>query len=34
MPFLNILKKKKIPFREFKIKKFDEDTLGKLFFLL
>ncbi len=29
--FLTSLKSKKIPFREINIKKFDEDTLGKLF---
>mgnify|MGYP001219487949 CR=1 FL=1 len=29
--FLAALKSKKIPFREINIKKFDEDTLGKLF---
>ena len=29
--FLTALKSKKIPFREINIKKFDEDTLGKLF---
>ncbi len=29
--FLTVLKSKKIPYREINIKKFDEDTLGKLF---
>ena len=29
--FIEILKKNKTPFREFNIKKFDEQTLGKLF---
>ena len=29
--FLTAIKSKKIPFREIKIKKFDEETLGKLF---
>ncbi len=29
--FITALNSKKIPFREIKIKKFDEDTLGKLF---
>ncbi len=29
--FINILKKNKIPFREFKIKSFNEETLGELF---
>ncbi len=31
--FISVLKEKKIPFREITIKKFDEKTLGKLFFL-
>ena len=31
--FLEVLKKKKIPFREIKVKKFDESTLGELFLL-
>ena len=31
--FLEVLKKKKIPFREIKVKKFDENTLGELFLL-
>tara|TARA_B100001540_G_scaffold8563_1_gene7459 strand:+ start:687 stop:1799 length:1113 start_codon:yes stop_codon:yes gene_type:complete len=31
--FIKILKEKKIPVREIIIKKFDENTLGKLFFL-
>tara|TARA_Y100000590_G_scaffold124749_1_gene142753 strand:+ start:5297 stop:6469 length:1173 start_codon:yes stop_codon:yes gene_type:complete len=31
--FRNILKEKKIPYREMVIKKFDEDTLGRLFLL-
>lgn len=30
--FIKILKEKKIPFREIIVKKFDEDTIGKLFF--
>jgi len=29
--FLNVLKKKKIPYREFKVNKIDEKILGKLF---
>ena len=29
--FMKILKKKKIPFREFVIRDFDEKTLGELF---
>ena len=29
--FLEVLKKKKIPFREIVIKKFNEDVIGKLF---
>ena len=29
--FVNILKKNEIPFREFKIKDFSEETLGELF---
>ena len=31
--FLTILKKNKTPFREIKIKKFDEETLGQLFLI-
>ena len=31
--FLQVLKKKKIPFREIKLKKFDESSLGELFLL-
>ena len=31
--FIEILKKNKTPFREINIKKFDEDTLGRLFLL-
>ena len=31
--FLKTLKEKKIPFREIIIKKFDENTIGELFFL-
>ena len=31
--FITALKEKKIPFKEIIIKKFDESTLGKLFFL-
>ena len=31
--FVEVLKKNKIPYREINIKKLDEDTLGKLFFL-
>ncbi len=31
--FINTLKEKKIPYREFLIKKFNEETLGNLFFL-
>ena len=30
--FIKILKEKKIPFREIIVRKFDEDTIGKLFF--
>ena len=30
-PLKKLLKKKRIPFREFKIKKIDEETLGQLF---
>ena len=32
--FIETLKEKKIPFREIIIKRFDEDTIGKLFFSL
>ena len=31
--FISVLKEKKIPFKEIIIKKFDESTLGRLFFL-
>ena len=30
--FIETLKEKKIPFREIIVKKFNEDTIGKLFF--
>tara|TARA_B100000945_G_C20096093_1_gene463599 strand:- start:19 stop:657 length:639 start_codon:yes stop_codon:yes gene_type:complete len=32
--FITALKEKNIPFKEIRIKKFDESTIGKLFFLL